>query len=137
MTDMLAPEDPPAHANPQKQRVCLNRLWHAAGYSLAGLHAAWYEKAFRQEALAALVLLPLALWLGRNWVETVLLAGSVVVVLIVELLNSAMESAIDRISMDHHELSKRAKDLGSAAVLVSLLTCGAIWASALWAHFRP
>lgn len=135
MTDMLAPEDPPAHANPQKQRVGLSRLWHAAGYSLAGLHAAWYEKAFRQEALAALVLLPLALWLGRNWVETVLLAGSVVVVLIVELLNTAIESAIDRIGPQWHPLSKRAKDLGSAAVLLSLLMAGGIWGAALVQRF--
>ena len=84
-----------------------------------------------------LALTPLGLWLGSSWLERSLLIGSAALVLIVELLNSAVESAIDRISMDHHELSKRAKDLGSAAVLVSLLTCGAIWASALWAHFRP
>lgn len=135
MTAMLAPEDSTTHANPHKQRVGLSRLWHATGYSLAGLRAAWDEKAFRQEALAALVLLPLAPWLGRNWVEAVLLAGSVMVVLIVELLNTAIESAIDRIGPQWHPLSKRAKDLGSAAVLLSLLLAAGVWGAALVQRF--
>ncbi len=126
--------DPPA-PHPPKQRTVLNRLWHASGYSLAGLRAGWREKAFRQEVLLAAVLLPLACWLGRGWVETALLTASVVLVLITELLNSGIEAAIDRIGPELHDLSKRAKDMGSAAVLLSLLLCGAVWAAALFQRF--
>lgn len=122
-------------ANPQKNRRGLDRLWHATGYSLQGLRAAWGETAFRQEAVAALVLLPASLWLGQGWVEVALLAGSVVGVLIVELLNSGIETAIDRFGGEWHPLSKRAKDLGSAAVLLALLLAGAIWAAALAHRF--
>ncbi|MCE1249959.1 MAG: diacylglycerol kinase [Comamonadaceae bacterium] len=129
---MTAPLPP---ANPQKTRTGLNRLWHATGYSIAGLRAGWGEKAFRQEAIAAVFLLPLAVWLGRNWVEIALLAASVLLVMIVELLNTGIEAAIDRIGPEWHELSKRAKDMGSAAVLLSLLICGGIWAAALWQRF--
>ena len=118
-------------ANPQKNRTGLNRVLHAAGYSLAGLRAGWYETAFRQEALLAIVLVPLSFWLGRSWVETALLAGSVLIVMIVELLNTGIETAIDRIGPEWHELSKRAKDMGSAAVLLSLLLCGGIWIAAI------
>ena len=118
-------------ANPQKDRKGLSRVWHATGYSLAGLRAGWGETAFRQEALAALVLLPASFWLGRTWVETALLAASVVFVMVVELLNTAVETAIDRIGPEWHDLSKRAKDMGSAAVLLSLLLCASIWAAAL------
>ena len=99
-------------------------MWHALGFALAGLRAGWKETAFRQEAMAALVLLPLSLWLGRTWVETAVLAGSVLLVMIVELLNTGIESVIDRIGPEWHELSKRAKDMASAAVLLSLLLCG-------------
>lgn len=125
----------PAETNPQKSRTGLHRIWHAAGYSLAGLRAGWHEKAFRQETLLALVMVPAAFWLGRNWVETGLLAGSVVLVLIVELLNTGIETAIDRIGPEWHALSKRAKDMGSAAVLLSLLLCAGLWAAALWQHW--
>lgn len=124
-----------APANLQKSRSGLNRVWHAAGYSLAGLRAGWGETAFRQEAIASLVLVPLAFWLGRSWVETALLAGSVLIVMIVELLNTGIETAIDRIGPEWHDLSKRAKDMGSAAVLLSLLLWGGIWASALYQRF--
>lgn len=119
-------------ANPQKDRKGLSRVWHATGYSMAGLRAGWGETAFRQEALAAMLMLPLAFWLGRSWVETALLAASVVLVMIVELLNTAVETAIDRIGPEWHDLSKRAKDMGSAAVLLSLLLCAGIWAAALY-----
>lgn len=123
---------PPAPHHPHKQRSGLNRLWHATGYSIAGLRAGWGEKAFRQELCLAAVLLPLAFWLGDGWVETALLGGAVVLVLITELLNSGIEAAIDRIGPELHDLSRRAKDMGSAAVLLSLLLCGAIWAAALY-----
>ncbi|MFW5329525.1 diacylglycerol kinase [Hydrogenophaga sp. ZJX-1] len=118
--------------NAQKQRTGLARMWHAFGYSMAGLRAGWHETAFRQEALAAMVLVPLSFWLGRTWVEVALLAGSVVLVMVVELLNTGIETAIDRIGPEWHDLSKRAKDMGSAAVLLSLLVCTGIWSAALW-----
>ena len=124
-----------APANPQKNRKGLNRIWHATGYSIAGLRAGWHETAFRQEALASVVLLPAAFWLGRGWVETVLLAGTVVLIMIIELLNTGIETAIDRIGPEWHDLSKRAKDMGSAAVLLSLLLCAATWLMALYARF--
>ena len=107
-------------------------MWHATLYSMAGLRAAWTEAAFRQEAMAAIVLLPLAMWLGRNWLERAVLAGTVMLVMIVELLNSGVEAAIDRVGLEWHALSKRAKDLGSAAVLLSLVLCAGTWIGALW-----
>jgi diacylglycerol kinase (ATP) len=130
-----SPSPSAAPANPQKARTGLNRIWHAAGYSLEGLRAGWNEKAFRQEAVAAMVLLPLSIWLGRSWIEVALLAGSVVIVMIVELLNTGIETAIDRIGPEWHDLSKRAKDMGSAAVLLALLLCIGIWAAALFQRF--
>ena len=126
---------PESVVNPQKYRKGLNRVWHATGYSLAGLRAGWYETAFRQEALAAFVLVPAAFWLGQTWIETVLLAGTVILVLIVELLNSCVVTAIDRIGPECHDLSKRAKDMGSAAVLLSLLLCFGSWTLALIQKF--
>src|SRR5207245_5240666 len=84
-------------ANPQKLRTGLSRIWHATGYSLQGLRAGWGETAFRQEAVASLILLPLAFWLGQGWVQVALLAGTVVLVLIVELLNTGIETVVDRI----------------------------------------
>ena len=118
----------------QKGRTGFNRMWHATRYSLAGLRAGWSEAAFRLEACLAIVMLPLAFWVGRGWVEVALLAGSVLLVLIVELLNTGIEAAIDRIGPERHALSKRAKDMGSAAVFLSLLLAGGIWAAGLW-HF--
>ena len=122
---------PTSPTNAQKSRKGLNRVWHATGYSIEGLKAGWHETAFRQEALAAFVLVPLAFWLGKSWVEVALLAGSVVIVMIVELLNTGIETAIDRIGPEWHDLSKRAKDMGSAAVLLALLLCGGIWVAAI------
>lgn len=123
-------------SNPHKGRTGIDRVIHATGYSMTGLSAAYRcESAFRQELWLALLMAPLAFWIGRNWVETALLIGSLLLVLIVELLNSGIEAAIDRVSLELHELSKRAKDFGSAAVFLSLLLCTGIWLSALWLHF--
>jgi diacylglycerol kinase (ATP) len=122
-------------ANPQKARTGINRIIHAGGYSVEGLKAGWGETAFRQEAIASFFLVPLAFWLGKSWIETALLAGTVLIVMIVELLNTGIETAIDRIGPEWHTLSKRAKDMGSAAVLLSLLLCGGVWAAALLQRF--
>lgn len=126
---------PPEATNAQKSRTGLDRLWHAARYSMDGLRAGWGQTAFRQEVLAALVLLPAALWLGQSWLEVTLLGGSVVLVLVVELLNSGIEAAIDRIGPEWHLLSKQAKDMGSAAVLLSVFLCAGIWGAALFQRF--
>lgn len=130
------PPHPNNPVNPQKERKGLTRIWHATGYSYAGMKAGWSEPAFRQECIAALFLIPAAFWLGRNWMEVALLTGVVIFVMVVELLNTAVEAAIDRIGPEWHTLSKSAKDMGSAAVLLSLLLCGGVWLAALWAHFR-
>jgi diacylglycerol kinase (ATP) len=120
-------------SNPHKGRTGVDRVVHAMGYSIEGLRAAYRgESAFRQEFWLAAVMLPLAFWLGRGWQEVALLAGSVMAVLIVELLNSAVEATVDRVSFELHDLSKRAKDFGSAAVMLSLLTAATIWLAALW-----
>jgi diacylglycerol kinase (ATP) len=125
----------PLVVNPQKHRSGLSRVWHAAGYSMAGLRAGWHEAAFRQEAIVSLILIPAAFWLGNNWVEIILLAGTAILMMIVELLNTGIETAIDRIGPEWHALSKRAKDMSSAAVLLSLLLCAGTWAMALWQRF--
>lgn len=134
---MTAAPRPPGEEAPtaQKARRGLVRIWHAGRYSLHGLRAGWQQTAFRTEALMAVPMLTLAGWLGRGWAEVGLLAGSVVLVLIVELLNSGIESAIDRIGPEWHPLSKQAKDLGSAAVLLSLLLCGGLFVAALATRF--
>lgn len=119
--------------NPHKERTGIDRMIRAAQHSFHGLVSAYRrESAFRQELWAAALLLPLALWVGRVWVETVVLIGSVILVLVVELINSSIEAAIDRVSIELHELSKHAKDVASAAVLMSLLLCGGVWLTALW-----
>ena len=123
------------HENLQKQRRGLNRVIHALGYSIQGLQAAMHEPAFRQEAYLAFVMIPLSFYIGNNWVEISLLSGSVIFVLTVELLNTGLESAIDRVGPQWHGLSKRCKDLGSAAVLLSILFCMGIWLSALLLKF--
>ncbi|MGV1044588.1 MULTISPECIES: diacylglycerol kinase [unclassified Limnohabitans] len=122
--------------NAQKTRKGLSRVFHAGGYSIQGLKAGWHETAFRQEAVAAMALIPMAFWLGQSWPETALLVGSVLLVMIVELLNTGIESAIDRIGPEWHDLSKRAKDMGSAAVLLSLLLCVGIWTAAILQALR-
>ncbi|MHB1354268.1 MAG: diacylglycerol kinase [Thiobacillus sp.] len=115
-------------SSPFKGKTGLRRVLNALGYSLAGLVAAFKsEDAFRQESFLALLLVPLALALGRTGVERALMIGAVLLVLIVELLNSALEAAADRISLEHHTLIKRAKDMGSAAVMISLVNAAAIW----------
>jgi len=121
--------------NPQEHRTGLSRVWYATGYSMAGLRAGWHETAFRQETIASVVLVPAAFWVGRTWVEVILLAGTVILIMIVELLNTGLETAIDRIGPEWHDLSKRAKDMGSAAVLLSLLLCAGTWAMAFFQRF--
>jgi len=114
--------------SPYKGKTGLQRLVNATGYSLAGLAAAArHEDAFRQELMLAAVLVPLGLYLGASGVERALLVGSVLLVLIVELLNSAVEATVDRVSLDDHSLAKRAKDIGSAAVMLSLVNVGVVW----------
>jgi diacylglycerol kinase (ATP) len=132
---MSSPPEALSPADRQKLRSGLNRVWHAAGFSLAGLRAGWNETAFRQEVLAALFLVPLAFWLGTGWVETALLAGSILIVMITELLNTAIEAVVDRVGPEWHDLSRRAKDMGSAAVLLSLVLCSGIWLAALYQRF--
>jgi|SRR6185437_1595617 len=122
--------------SPHAPRTGIARLVRAAGYSIEGFVAAYRgESSFRQEVWAVAILVPLAFWVGRGWVEVSLLAGSALLVLIVELLNSGIEAAIDRISFELHDLSKRAKDVGSAAVLLSILLCCVVWIAALYHQF--
>ena len=115
--------------SPYKGKTGLRRLINAFGYSVDGLKAAYHnEDAFRQEVLMAVILIPLACYLGNDAVAKALMIGSVLLVLMVELLNSAIEATVDRISLENHQLAKRAKDIGSAAVLVSLVNLAAVWA---------
>ncbi|BAN36576.1 diacylglycerol kinase [Sulfuricella denitrificans skB26] len=114
--------------SPHKGKTGLKRLWNAFHYSLAGFKAAYQnEDAFRQESLLAAVLIPLALFLPAGVVGKALMIASVLLVLIVELLNSAVEATVDRISLENHHLAKRAKDIGSAAVLLSLINLAVVW----------
>jgi diacylglycerol kinase (ATP) len=118
----------PANESPFKGKTGWRRVWNALHYSLAGLRAAYLcEDAFRQEAWLALLLIPLACWLPVDWTARALLIASVLLVLVVELLNSAVEAVVDRISLENHRLAKRAKDIGSAAVLLALLIVLVIW----------
>ena len=118
-----------------KQRKGLVRLWHATRYSLDGLKFGWHETAFRQELLCAVFLIPCAFSIGKSWLERSLLVGSVLAVMVVELLNTAIETTIDRLGSDWHLLAKKAKDMGSAAVLLTLIWCAATWLGALYTHF--
>lgn len=111
----------------------MRRIVRASVYSLQGFAHAWkYEAAFRQEIALTAFLVPLALWLGEDRIERAMLIGTCLFVLIVELLNSAVEAAVDRFGDEHHEMSGRAKDLGSAAVFLSLALLAFLWASVAW-----
>ena len=118
-------------SNSQKSEI--QRLIAATGYSAAGLRSAWaHEAAFRSEILASLILIPAALWLGETALERILLIGSVFAVLIIELVNSAIEAAVDRIGDEHHPLAGRAKDQASAAVFLSMVLAGITWGLIIW-----
>jgi len=120
--------------SPYKGKTGLVRLFNAFGYSLAGFRAAYkHEDAFRQEVLLATILIPLAFWLPVTLMGKALMIASVLLVIIVELLNSAIEATVDRISLENHDLAKRAKDIGSAAVLVSLINVIVVWVLVLLA----
>ncbi|MBL8459542.1 MAG: diacylglycerol kinase [Zoogloea sp.] len=120
--------------SPFKGKTGLTRVWNAFHYSMAGLAAAYRnEDAFRQEAWLAVVLIPLALFLPVGGVGKALMIASVLLVIIVELINSALEATVDRISLDHHHLAKRAKDIGSAAVFIALINVVAVWGLVLFA----
>jgi diacylglycerol kinase (ATP) len=121
-------EPKPIDESPFKGKTGLQRILNATGYSWAGLSAAFrHEDAFRQEVLLLVLLVPLAFYLGDNGIERALMIASLLLVLIVELLNSAIEAAVDRVSLELHPLIKRAKDMGSAAVMISLLNVVAVW----------
>jgi len=125
-------------SSPYKSTGGLIRIVRAFGYSLQGLGAAWrHEAAFRQEVALSAILIPLGLWLGNSTTERLLLAGMLVLVLVVELVNSAIEALADAVSADHHPLLGRAKDLGSAAVLLTLLLTGTVWMSILVPRWWP
>jgi diacylglycerol kinase (ATP) len=122
--------------NPHKSNKGLTRAFRAAINSWNGLIYAFKEEsAFRQELALSLILIPLAIYLPVTPIEKILLIASVILVLIIELLNSSVEAAIDRISFEVHDLSKRAKDFGSAAVMLALLLCGLTWVIILSEHY--
>lgn len=130
---MTEPDD---RTSPHKNRTGLVRIWRALLYSFAGLASAFRtEPAFRLEVAGAAVLVPIAVGLPATLVQTALLLGAVLLVLVVELLNSAVEATVDRISLDNHELSRKAKDLGSAAVFVSLVNGAVVWGLVLYDIF--
>jgi diacylglycerol kinase (ATP) len=122
------PDTPAQAESAHKGKTGLRRVWNAMFYSSDGLRAAFkHEDAFRQEVLLAALLIPVALWLNVSGIGKALMVASVLLVLIVELLNSAVEATVDRISLENHRLAKRAKDIGSAAVMISLLNVVAVW----------
>jgi diacylglycerol kinase (ATP) len=114
----------------------IRRIIRATRFSAQGFASAWkHEAAFRQELILVVLMTPIAFWLGRSVVETAFLISVLLLVLIVELFNSAIEAAIDRHGDEHHELSGRAKDMGSAAVLVVLVIVGVVWGAVIWERF--
>lgn len=119
--------------SPYKGKTGLRRVWNAFHYSIDGLRAAYrHEDAFRQETWLAVILIPLALFLPASGIGHALMIGSLLLVLLVELLNSAIEATVDRISLENHRLAKRAKDIGSAAVLMALLNVVVVWSCVLF-----
>ena len=115
----------------------LRHIGNAIIWSAAGIKSAWKnELAFRIEAMSIIILIPLGIWLGKTAAERALLIASCLLVLIIELLNSALESVVDRIGTEHHELSERAKDMGSATVFFAMLTAGIVWALIAYDRFR-
>ncbi len=123
-------EEHTSHAgeSPHKGKTGLKRVWNALFYSFAGLRSAWkHEDAFRQESILAILMIPLAFLLAHGALERAAMIASVLLVLIVELVNSAIEATVDRISLENHRLAKRAKDIGSAAVLIALINVVAVW----------
>ena len=122
--------DTPNQLPPKKKGF--PRLFAAARYSMAGLRSAFgSEEAFRLEVVALVLLTPMALWLGESAVERVLLIGSVLLLLIVELLNTAVESVVNRVGLEFHELSRQAKDIGSAAVFLAMVMVAMVWGALL------
>ena len=122
----------PPQESPHKGKTGFRRVWNAMFYSFAGLRSAWrHEDAFRQESILAMLLVPLAFLLTQDNLARALMIASVLLVIVVELLNSAIEATVDRISLEHHQLAKRAKDIGSAAVFVSLMNVLVVWGLAL------
>jgi len=114
--------------SPYKGKTGIKRLANAFTYSVAGTLAAFkHEDAFRQELILSIVLIPLAIYLGQTAIEQALMIASILLIIIVELLNSSLEATVDRISIKRHKLSKRAKDIGSAAVFFSLVNAAVIW----------
>ena len=114
--------------SPYKGKTGLRRLMNAFGYSIAGTLAAFkHEDAFRQEVVLAVVLTPVALYFGETAIHQALMISSLLFIIVVELLNSSIEATVDRISVKHHKLAKRAKDIGSAAVFFSLINAAIIW----------
>jgi len=126
---LLPPEPTPStEESPFKGKTGLKRIWNAFKYSLDGLRAAFkHEDAFRQECLLAIVLIPIALFISVPGPSKALLIASVLLVLIVELMNSAIEAVVDRVSLERHRLAKRAKDIGSASVLITLVNLALVW----------
>jgi diacylglycerol kinase (ATP) len=120
--------------SPYKGKTGFTRLRNALGYSMEGFHAAYqHEDAFRMELVAAALAIPVALWLPVGNIGKALMISSILLVLLVELINSAIEATVDRVSLEDHDLAKRAKDIGSAAVLVSLINAAVIWLLVLFA----
>jgi diacylglycerol kinase (ATP) len=114
--------------SPYKGKTGLRRLMNAFGYSIAGTLAAFkHEDAFRQEAILTAILTPVAIYYGETAIDQALMISSLLLIIIVELLNSSIEATVDRISVKHHKLAKRAKDIGSAAVFFSLINASVIW----------
>ena len=123
----------PPQESPHKGKTGLRRVWNAMFYSFAGLRSAWkHEDAFRQESILAMVMVPLAFLLTQDNLARAVMIASVLLVLVVELINSAIEATVDRISLENHRLAKRAKDIGSASVFIALMNVLVVWGLALW-----